>query len=221
MDLKIVAVIIGVVGALLGVYLREYIQSRNEKRKAIAVLRSNLFLFIEKVQSNEHLSKLVIAGSILDDRYLESLVSGDDSSYKDFLRKIESIEEKANTEEILSDDEVLSFCKKVKSLSVREVDLILDEIDRLREDVDHGTFIIGRSNIDKLDVKMIHRVLQVKRKVLDVLITAKLGLAGVYERENIEPTYIKTLMLGALKESVIACRHILPLMKMCNEELSR
>jgi len=85
MDPKIIAVLIGVIGALLGVYAKEYLQAQLKKRRAITILRVNLFLFLRKMQDDEHLNKLLMAGSILDDRYLKSLTSGDDSKYKELL----------------------------------------------------------------------------------------------------------------------------------------
>lgn len=219
MDPKIIAVIIGVIGALLGVYLKEYINAKNERLKAIAILRSNLHLFLVKVQENEHLGKLLMAGSILDDRYIKSITSGDNSKYNELLEQIESIEKKADSEELLTDDAVKELCNNVKSVSKKEMEIVFNEIDRIREDIDHGTFILGRSSIDKLNIKMIHRVLQVKRSLNDIFLTIKLILAAVYEREEVDPVYIKSQALGTIKEAVFACRHVLPLLKMCNEEL--
>ncbi len=70
MDPKIIAVLIGVIGALLGVYAKEYLQSQFKKRRSITILKANLLLFLHKVQDNEHLNKLLMVGSILDDRYI-------------------------------------------------------------------------------------------------------------------------------------------------------
>jgi anti-sigma28 factor (negative regulator of flagellin synthesis) len=217
MDPKIIAVLIGVIGALLGVYAKEYLQSQFKKRRSITILKANLFLFLHKVQDNEHLNKLLMAGSILDDRYIKSLVSGDDSKYKELLDQINSIEEHAKTDELLTDDAVDEMCAKIKSASKREIDITFEEIDRLREDIEHGTYILGSSELDFLDSDMVHRVLQVKRSVNDILISIKVGIAGVYEREEVDRELVKSLILGAIKESVMACRHIIPLMKMCNE----
>ncbi|MEL4441765.1 hypothetical protein [Shewanella algae] len=219
MDPKIIAVIVGIIGAILGVYAKEHFQREFKKRRSITILRANLLLFINKVQENESLNKLLMAGSILDDRYIKSLTSGDDKAYKELLKKIEIIESHAQTEELLTNDEVNNVCKKVKSASKKEIDITFEEIDRIREDIEHGTYILGRSEIDSLDPEMVHRVLQVKRSVNDILISIKIGIAGIYEREEIDPELVKSLALGAVKESVMACRHILPLMKMCNERL--
>jgi len=217
MDPKIIAVLIGVIGALLGVYAKEYLQSQFKKRRSITILKANLFLFLHKVQDNEHLNKLLMAGSILDDRYIKSLTSGDDSKYKELLNQIKSIEEHAKTDELLTDDAVDEMCAKIKSASRREIDITFEEIDRLREDIEHGTYILGSSELDCLDSDMVHRVLQVKRSVNDILISIKVGIAGIYEREEVDRELVKLLALGAIKESVMACRHIVPLMKMCNE----
>ncbi|MEE1673680.1 hypothetical protein SNR37_003106 [Agarivorans aestuarii] len=217
MDPKIIAVLIGVIGALLGVYAKEYLQSQFRKRRSITILKANLLLFLHKVQDNEHLNKLLMAGSILDDRYIKSLTSGDDSKYKELLNQIKSIEEHAKTDELLPDDAVDEMCAKIKSASRREIDITFEEIDRLREDIEHGTYILGSSELDCLDSDMVHRVLQVKRSVNDILISIKVGMAGVYEREEVDRELVKSLVLGAIKESVMACRHIVPLMKMCNE----
>ncbi len=217
MDPKIIAVVIGVIGALLGVYAKEYLHYQFKKRRSITILKANLFLFLHKVQDNEHLNKLLMAGSILDDRYIKSLKSGDDSKYKEILNQIEGIEEHAKTEELLTDEAVDEMCDKIKSASRREIDIVFEEIDRIREDVEHGTYILGSSEIDSLDSDMVQRVFQVKRSVNDILISIKVGVAGVYEREEVDRELVKSLVLGAIKESVLACRHILPLMKMCNE----
>lgn len=217
MDPKIIAVIIGVIGALLGVYTKEYLQSKIKKRRSIRILKSNLFLFLNKVQDNEQLGKLLMAGSILDDRYIKSLKSGDDSKYKELLNQIESIEGHAKTEELLTDQAVDEMCEKIKSASRKEIEITFEEIDRIREDIEHGTYILGSSEINCLDSDMVHRVLQVKRSVNDIFITIKIGIAGVYEREEVDRELVKSLALGAVKESILACRHILPLMKMCNE----
>jgi len=216
---KIIAVIIGVTGALLGVYLKEYVQSQIQKRRSISILRSNLFLFLEQVQNNESLGKLLIAGSILDDRYIKSLKSGDDSKYKALLSQIEGIEDHAKTEEILTNDEIDELCKKIRLFSKKEIEIILEEIDRIREDIEHGTYILGNSDINTLDTNMVHRVLQVKRSINDIFMAIKIGLAGIYERDEIDREYVKSLVLGAVKESVLACRHVLPLIKMCNEKV--
>jgi len=217
MDPKIIAVLIGVLGALLGVYAKEYLQSQFKKRRSITILKANLLLFLHKVQDNEQLNKLLMAGSILDDRYIKSLTSGDDSKYKELLNQIKSIEEHAKTDELLTDDAVDEMCAKIKSASRREIDITFEEIDRLREDIEHGTYILGNSELDCLDSDMVHRALQVKRSVNDILISIKIGIAGVYEREEIDRELVKSLVLGAIKESVMACRHIVPLMKMCND----
>jgi hypothetical protein len=214
-DPKIIAVIIGVIGAIIGVYLKEYLQSQSQKRKALSILGSNLFLFLEKVEANEHLGKLLMAGSILDSRYTKSLRSGDDSHYKELYAQIESIEEHSKTNEILTDDAINEVIKQVKSTSGKEIEIVLEEIDRLREDIDHGTYILGNSDIHILDANMVLRVLQVKRAINDILITAKLVIAGIYERETIEPEYVKSQVLGAVKTGVLACRHVLPLLKKC------
>ncbi|WP_420590555.1 hypothetical protein [Bacterioplanoides sp.] len=217
MDPKIIAVLIGVIGALLGVYAKEYLQSQFKKRRSITILKANLLLFLHKVQDNEHLNKLLMAGSILDDRYIKSLTSGDDSKYKELLNQIKSIEEHAKSDELLTDDAVDEMCAKIKSASRREIDITFEEIDRLREDIEHGTYILGSSELDCLDSDMVHRVLQVKRSVNEILISIKVGIAGVYEREEVDRELVKSLVLGAIKESVMACRHIVPLMKMCND----
>jgi hypothetical protein len=218
-DPKIIAVIIGVIGALLGVYLKEYVQLQIQKRRSITILRSNLFLFLEKVQSNEHLGKLLMAGTILDDRYIKSLRSGDDSKYKELLSQIDSIADVAKTDEILTDDDIDELCKKIKSFSRKEIEIVFDEIDRIREDVDHGTYILGNSDIKTLDANMVHRVLQVKRSINDIFSTVKIVLAGVYERDEIDREYVKSQAFGAVKEAILACRHVMPLLKMCNDKL--
>jgi hypothetical protein len=217
MDPKIIAVIIGVIGAIIGVYFKEYLNSQAQKRKAVSILGSNLFLFIEKVEANENLGKLLMAGSILDSRYITSLKTGDDSQYKELLNKIESIEEHAQTDEFITDDAVNEMVKKIKSASKKEIEIVLDEIDRLREDVEHGTYILGNSDINALDADMVRRVLQVKRTINDILITIKLVIAGIYERENIESEHVKLQMFGAIKEAVYACRHVLPLLNKCSQ----
>jgi len=219
LDPKIIAVIVGVIGALLGVYLKEYVQSQRQKRRSIAILRSNLYQFMEKIQNNEHLSKLLMAGYILDNRYIKSLKSGDDRKYKELLSQIEDIENYAKTEEMLSNNEIDEICKKVKSFSRREMEFIFDEIDRIREDIEHGTYILGNSDISTLDANMVHRVIQVKRSVSDIFMAIKIGLAGVYERDEVDREYVKLLVFGALKESILACRHVIPLLKACNERV--
>ncbi len=219
MDPKIIAVLVGVIGALLGVYAKEYLQSKFKKRRSITILKSNLLLFLHKVQDNELLNKLLMAGSILDDRYIKSLTSGDDSKYKELLNQIKSIEEHTKTDELLTDPDVDEMCAKIKSASRREIDITFKEIDRLREDIEHGTYILGSSELDYLDSDMVYRVLQVKRSVNDILISIKVGIAGVYEREEVDREIVKSLILSAIKESVMACRHIVPLMKMCNDRV--
>lgn len=219
MDPKIIAVVIGVIGAILGVYAKEYWQAQFKKRRSITILRANLLLFLLKVQSNEALNKLFMAGSILDDRYIKSLKSGDDSKYKELLKKIESIEEHAKTEQLLTDSVVSEMCEKIKAASKKEIEMTFEEIDRIREDIEHGTYILGSSEIDCLDSDMVHRVFQVKRSVNDILMSIKIGIAGIYERDEVDPELVKSLVLSSIKESVLACRHILPLMKMCNDRL--
>lgn len=219
MDPKIIAVIIGVLGALLGVYLKEYIHSRNEKLKAITILRSNLFLFLDDVQNNEHLGKLMLAGFALDDRHKKSLTTGDDSKYKELVEQINKIEEHAKTEEILTDEDIKNLCEQIRGVSRKEIEIILSELDRRIEEIDHGTSILGRADIDKLDTKMIHRVLQIKRSLIDIFLNIKIVIAGVYEREDIDPVYVKSQVFSGVKDAITACRHVLPLMKMCNDEL--
>jgi len=120
-----------------------------------------------------------MAGSILDNRYTKSLRSGDDSHYKELLAQIESIEEHSKTNEILTDDDIDEIIKKVKSTSGKEIEIVLEEIDRFREDIEHGTYILGNSDINTLDSDMVLRVIQVKRAINDILITAKLVIAGI------------------------------------------
>jgi hypothetical protein len=219
-DPKIIAVIIGVIGAIIGVYFKEYLQSQSQKRKALTILGSNLFLFLEKVESNETLEKFLRVGSILDSRYIKSLSSGDDSHYKELLAQIEDFEKHSKTNEILTDDAINELIKNVKSISDKEIEIILEEIDRLREDIDHGTYIIGNSDINLLNSDMVLRVLQVKRAIIDILIITKLVIAGIYEREVIEPEYVKSQILGAVKTGILACRHVLPLLKDCHSKLN-
>lgn len=219
MDPKIIAVIIGVIGALLGVYLKEHVQLQIQKRRSITILKANLFLFLEKVQSNEHLGKLLMAGSILDDRYIKSLRSGDDSKYKELLSQIDSLAEHAKTDEILSINDIDEVCKKIKSFSRKEIEIVFVEIDRIREDVDHGTYILGNSDVNTLDANMVHRVLQVKRSINDIFATIKIVLAGIYERDEIDQQYVKSQIIGAVREAIMACRHVMPLLKMCNDKL--
>ncbi len=219
MDPKIIAVIIGVIGALLGVYLKEYIQSQAQKRRSIVILRSNLYLFLEKVQRNEHLGKLLTAGSILDDRYIKSLKSGDDSKYKELLSQIEGLEEHSKSNEILTNDEVDKLCERIKAFSKKEMEFVFEEIDRIREDIEQGTYILGSSDINTLDSNMVHRVLQVKRSVNDIFMSIKIGLAGIYERDEVDRELVKSLVFGAIKDSVLACRHVMPLLKLCNDKL--
>lgn len=218
MDPKIIAVLIGVIGAFSGIYLKEYIQYKIQKEKAIIILGANLFLFMEKVQSNEHLSKFLMAASILDDRYIKSLKSGDDTKYKELLSAIESIVEHAETEDLLTNNHVHELCKTIKSFSKKEIEIIYEEIDRIREDIEHGTYILGRSDINILDKRMVYRVLQVKRSTSDIFIALKILLTGIYERENIDYKYVKLQILGIVKDATLACRHVMPLLKICNEK---
>ena len=133
--------------------------------------------------------------------------------------KINSIEEHAKTEEYLSNTDIEELCKNIKSASRKEIDIIFEEIDRIRNDVEHGHYILGGSEIDSLDSDMVYRVFQVKRSVNDIMMALKVGLAGIYEREEIEPKVVKSLIFDAVKEFTLACRHILPLIKMSNERV--
>lgn len=213
-DPKIIAVVIGVVGALLGVYLKEHLDIKNKQKRAIKILRSNLFLFLNKVQENEHLGKLLMTGSALDTRYIESLKSGDDSHYKELLTQIDNID----VEELLTDKDVETLCKKIRLFSNKEMEVIYKEIDRIREDIEHGTYILGNSDLNLLDTNMVYRVLQAKRSINDIFLTIKLVITCIHEREEIDNEYVKYQTLDAVKEAVLACRHVLPLMRMCNDK---
>ncbi len=219
MDSEVIAVLIGVLGALFGVYLKEYLHAKAKKRRSIVILRSNVFLFLEKLRENEHFSKLLMAGSILDKRYITSLESGDDSKYKELLSQIESIEKHANSEEFLSDSDIDSFRKTVMSFSDKEMDVVFEEIDRFREEVENGSYILGNSDIDSLDASMVHRVFQFKRSVISIIVTVKILLTGIRERDEIDPAYVKSQVFTSVKEAILACRHVMPLMKMCNDEV--
>lgn len=219
LDPKIIAVLIGIIGALLGVYLKEYVQAQNQKRRSITILKSNLLLFMDKVNENERLGKILMAGSILDDRHLKSLKSGDDTKYKEMLSQLESIQEHSKTDELLTNQEIDELCHRIKSCSEKEMEIIYEEIDRIREDIDHGNYILGNNDIKALDSHMVARVLQVKRSINDIFATVKLILAAIYERNEIDYEFLKSQGLSAVKESVFACRHVLPLLKMCNDKL--
>jgi hypothetical protein len=217
-DPKIIAVVIGVVGALLGVYLKEHLDIKNQQKRALKVLRANLFLFFNKVQENEHLGKLLMAGSTLDNRYIESLKSGDDSHYKELLAQIENIGKSSDTEEWVTDEEIETLYKNVRTFSKKEMEIVYKEIDRIREDIEHGTYILGNSDLNLLDTNMLHRVLQVKRSINDIFLTIKMVLTGIHEREEIDNEYVKSQALAAVKESVLACKHVIPLIRMCTEK---
>ncbi len=215
MDPKLIAVIVGIIGALLGVYFREHLQAKASKRKAFSILRANILLFMDKVNENERLEKFVIAGFALDERKKKSLKTGDDKSYRELLTQVESIENHVESEEIISDESVRSMISEVKKLSQKEIDIVLDEIDKLREDIEHGTYILGNNDINVLDSDTIKRVLTVKRTINDILISLKLLLAGAHERDDIEMNYVKSQILSSVKSVVFACRHILPLLQEC------
>ena len=215
------AVVIGIFGALIGVYLREYIVSKNEKLKSVTILHSNLIIFLERVENNKILKKLMLVGFTLENQRSKFLQTGDDSKYKELIDKLDSFKVMSKTEELITNEEINKMVRKMKLFSTAEVDVILNEIDRNIEDIEHGMGILGRTDIKNLDSNMISRVLNTKRSIISILIAIKLLIVGVHSRDSIDAEHVKSEILSCIRSSIEACQHVIPLVKKCNNLINK
>jgi len=217
LSLKLIAILIGVIGAILGVYLREYIQTRNERLKSIKILRSNLNSFIGVVRGNEFLQNMMLAGFALDKRKRESLFSGDESDYKKLLNHLNELNDISKTGDLIADEHLDEVYKFIGKLSSQEVAVVSKELDRQVEDIEHGTGILGREDTRNLDYRMISRVLSIKRTMIGILINIKLVIVSIHTRDEVDKEFVKSLILSSIRSAIEACGHVIPLADQCDD----
>jgi len=215
-DMKIVAITIGILGALLGVYYREYVRAQKEEVKSATILKSNLFIFLEMISEDDRLGKILLAGSALDSRYKKSILTGNDSSYKELKLKLDKIEEHSNTQELITDEMIQEMLVHVGKFSKEEIEVWLQEIDRRVEDIEHGTGLLGREDIKNLDHNVVHRVLKLKRNIIEIYINVKALLICMHSREDADIEMLKKQILLTIRKAIEVTRHIFPLMEYCN-----
>lgn len=210
---KFLAVIIGIIGALAGVYLREALRKANERLKAATYIESNLRHWLKVGLENEHLKEFLLTGYIWSEKKRETIKTGNIQEVlklsEEFKTILSSIRD--HSEELK--EKLQDSIRGMKPFKKEEFSEIIKELDRRINSLEEGDGLIRSSDLACLDWFMLPVILEVRSELISILVSLKLVLTHLSVRETVDEKFLLNQVLSCVDSGLKVSVHIVPLLK--------
>ena len=213
-DAKFIAIIIGIIGALIGVYFRETIRKAQSRLLAAITLESTLFYWFNLGMKDKNAREFLITGYAYGKKETEAVQTKDINKIDEFRQKLEEGFTKAKKnftkEQEANIDEML---KKIKNLSREEYNEILRDIEDYRISIKDGTGFLDQEKIIVLDWYMLPKILETKSEIQSILLELRLVLIHTYTNENPDKEKIVSSMFSMMGSALNITKNLMPLIQ--------
>ncbi len=166
-DPKILTVIIGIIGALLGVYFREMLREAIQRKKIAAQLEAYLDDWRTDILENEDLAIIMGAASAWNSKEVKALQKSNNTffeardEYKVKLKELKNVmQEKKSGEGIY---------REIRSLSIFEIDQRLSGLREAREGLLKNITMISDDDAALLSWIAVKRIVIIRNNALHIL----------------------------------------------------
>ncbi len=209
---KFLAVIIGIFGAIIGVYFREALRKANERLKAAIYLESNLRYWLKVGLESEKFKDFLVVGFYYSEKKRKAIETG---NLKEISRISEEFKNKLSS---LRDDsewlkeQIHETIQKEKPLKKEELNEVVKELDRRIHSLEEGDGLIRTSDLAYLDWFMLPDILEVKSEIINILVLLKLILTHLSVRETVDEELVLNQVLSCVDSGLKVSAHIVPLL---------
>jgi hypothetical protein len=213
-DPQIIAVVIGILGALIGVYFRESISRAKLKLSTAVTLESILFYWFNQGMQNKPLTDLLITGQLLGKKEKEAIRSGDITKIEEFRKNIESNMKEAK-EAFLEDqkENIKTIITEIKKLSNEEYNEIISEITKYRESISDLNGFLGQDKLSVLDWHQLPSIVELKVEIQSIITDLKLGIIHIHTNEEPSSEKIGMLLFSMITSTLKASKNLIPLIE--------
>jgi type II secretory pathway pseudopilin PulG len=171
--MKLIALIIGIAGALLGVYFRESLRLANQQKIIVSRLRSYLLYYQTIILEEGDLFQITNVGTQWHNEYLDMIKKGE--PVENIIKLNESYEEKLKglKKMMVAGDEGLNFDSEefkgaIKLVKRRAAELI-KTIELSRQNIIDGKTFITDGDAALLGEHISYRVIELKMRLLNLI----------------------------------------------------
>jgi hypothetical protein len=213
--LPTISIIIGVIGALLGVYFRESLRAAHQQK--LVALRLNAYLqnLIEEILDSEF-EKLFFTGVAWDKDITEAASKGIeafqevDEKYKKMLEEVK----------IKINEGVPEINKTVEKnyKSFREMDeeifqFYIQQLEKAQNYLIRGVNFISDEDATKLSWIAAHRVIEIKSHAMELITKSVLYMKMLRKMDALDIKALHEVIFDITKHSIMLSRHVTPLFK--------
>jgi len=221
-ETKIIAIVIGIIGALIGVYFREAIRNAKLKLQTAVRLDVNIRHLLSTGLENKSYEDLFITGFAISTKEREALRTG---NYEKISQLRNDINEKVpelvkknieNKPEII--DEII---KKVMSFSKQEIEEIIKEIDRKIEMLFNDNGFISDKEASKLDYHILPKIYEMRNSIYELYVIIKLLLSHLSTNPNLDKERLTQSIIQCVINGIKVTKNIHPILDYTNKVRSK
>ncbi len=213
-DAKLIAVVIGIIGALIGVYFRATIKKAHARLSAAITLESTLFYWFNLGMENKNIREFLITGYLYGKKEKEVIQTKDINKIDEFKQKLEKVITEAEGDFIKKQEaNIDKILKEVKKLSKEEYNEILKEIEDYRSSIKDGAGFLSQENISVLEWHMLPKILETKSEIQSILLEFKLALIHTYTNENLDKEKIFSMIFSMIRSALKVTKNLIPLIQ--------
>lgn len=213
-DTKIIAILIGIIGALIGVYFREAIRNAKLRLQTAVRLDVNIRHLLSTGLENKSYGDLFITGFAISNKEREALRIGDYEKViqlrNDINEKIPELVKKNLEEKPEIFDEII---QKVMSFSQQEIEEIIKEIDRKIEMLFNDNGFISDKEASKLDYYILPKIYEMRNSIYELYVIIKLLLSHVSTNPNFDKERFIQSVTQCVVHGIKVTKNIHPILK--------
>lgn len=210
---QFLAIIIGIFGALAGVYFREVLRKANVRLKAAIYLESNLRHWLKIGLESEHFKDFMIAGYSLSEEKRKAIETRNlqelSKFNEEFKAKLQSVRD--NSKDLK--EMIQKIIQGLKPFKKEELNEIIKELDRIINSLVEGNGLVRDSDLAYLDWFRLPDILEVRSELVSILVSLKLLLTHLSVRDSVDEELVLNLIFSCVNSGLKVSMHIVPLLK--------
>lgn len=208
-----IAILVGIIGALAGVYFREALRNANAKLKAAVFLESNLRYWLKAGLESDEFQGFLVAGYSLSEERRKAIQSGNLDELSKFNKEFEDKLSSLKKDPVWLKKGLQEALKKMTSYKKEELNEIIKEIDRRINSLENGDGLVRTSDLAYLDWFKVPDILAIKSQLIDILVSLKLFVTHVSVRENVDEDLVINMIMSCVENGLKASMYLVPLLK--------
>jgi len=214
MDPKLLAVIVGVFGALLGVYFKECIGIARQKISVAVMLESTLIYWFDLFLQNKTFTDILIKGTVLQEKEKEILSSGNIEELYKYRESIKDSFSKAEDEFLNEQKQAITeLAQNFSNMSEQEYDEILKEISEFRKNIKDMNGFLNNERLSVLDCSKLPKIIALQINIDDFICEYKFSLIHLHTNENPDMEKICKSFFKAIIKMIDASKDLVPLIE--------